>query len=78
MDVVEGGGEVGRGVCGGGVGEGFVGGDAAVEFDDLGGEGCGREEDFLVVGDFAECAFSFIKMYTLVLYCLGRKKRLQV
>ena len=27
-----------------------------VEFDDEVGEGCGREEDFLVVGDFAEVA----------------------
>ena len=57
VDVVEGGGEVGFGAGGGGgVGEGLVGGDAAVEFDDLGGEGCGREEDLLVVWDFAECA----------------------
>lgn len=38
------------------MGEGFVGGDELVDFEDEVGEGGWGEEDFLVVGDFTEVA----------------------
>ena len=57
VDVVGGGGRGGGSGWGGGVeGKSVFGIDALVDFNDLRSEGFRGEEDFLVVGDFAEGA----------------------